>query len=366
MSSSVAPISVNVFADVGVKDTDDELLIKYFSSLKNHPLNLTIVFMGSDGLTPSQALVYWVREFDTNVLSHKNPLTSITYVTISEYRENPVECDFALQIAPMGGYDGHNLTVHNSYVFAGDYDTPHGSRDSFNKAGSQEILDRFNTEGKLVDMSSQHMSSMRFDQDLMSKFEEPFKSNIVFTAFLLAFGRMDPEHSANMFAEGLINPSLGRGVNYKSVMTMGKNLGAPAYLLDVDRFPKPRYASLNYFKELQENGAFKDKGNEINPKSVQCLDQMNDILAWIHGNSSLFVQNGDSVFYSDFDIYNIPEILKPSWELFKKHSDCLVDCYNPVYDLFAGYVLVGIIEGEGYNRKEHSVEQFREIICKEF
>ena len=53
---------IHVFTDVGVKDIDDELLIMYLSSQKN--LDLTFVFMGSDGVSPSEALVHWVREYE--------------------------------------------------------------------------------------------------------------------------------------------------------------------------------------------------------------------------------------------------------------------------------------------------------------
>ena len=72
----------------------------------------------------------------------------------------------------------------------------------------------------------------------------------------------------------------------------------------------------------------------------------------------------DEVYVSDFDINSIPDILQPAWEFFKKNSDKLIECFNPVYDLFAGYVLLGLIDGEC--RKVDTVEVFLKNVCSEF
>ena len=72
---------------------------------------------------------------------------------------------------------------------------------------------------------------------------------------------------------------------------------------------------------------------------------------------------------SDFDINSIPEPLKPSWEFFKANSNKLVECFNPVYDLFAGYVLTGFIlrdEENGENHVSHSPQEFLKNIVREF
>ena len=122
-------------------------------------------------------------------------------------------------------YTGDNLEVNQKYILAGDFksDSP-----SFNMNGSEAITQKFFDQGKLVDISSPHMATMRFNGELLSKFTGPFNEYIVFTAFKLAFGRMHPKCPvAQKFAEGLINPNVGRGVNYKSVMTIAKNLDLP-------------------------------------------------------------------------------------------------------------------------------------------
>ena len=63
-----------------------------------------------------------------------------------------------------------------------------------------------------------HMAKMRFNPVLLSKFGGAFKDNIVyFTAFLVFSHGLSPDHSANKFAEGLVNPICGRGANFSSV-----------------------------------------------------------------------------------------------------------------------------------------------------
>ena len=257
------------------------------------------------------------------------------------------------------------MTVEKKYVFAGDYITPEGARPSFNRVGSDNILNRFHSEGKLVDISSQHMATMRFNPELVQKFDGPFLESIVFTGFLLAFARMSPEHGANKFAEGLVNPKAGRGANYTSVMNMAK-------ALDIKPFPEDHFAqqvgsfahqaAVKYFDDLEKNGvALKDKEGSI--RSLTTINYILEIIAERGGvEESIFKQG--SVFVSDFDMTTIPAVLKPAFDYFKQHADKLYESYNPTYDLFAGYVLVGIIKGE--DRKAHTREEFLKNIVTEF
>lgn len=385
MSSPV----IHVFTDVGVKDIDDELLIMYLCAQSG--VDLTFVFMGSDGVSPSEALTHWVREFEPTVLKtygSRTANTKVSYLTISEYKDfDAVACDYALQIAPMSGYTGENLTVREKYIFAGDYATPEGGRDSFNKQGAQDILDRFQSQGKLIDIPSAHMAKMRFNQQLVGKFTGPFLDNIVFTAFMLAFGRMSPTHPANKFAEGLINPDAGRGANYSSVMKMGFELQGISTndfcrmqgvlgddkLIDIKSC---EIAATNYCDTLEAHGVtLKDRAG-----TIKCLTDMNIYLQSITVSSALPLKKGQTpvisrseivnifesgnVFTSEFDINSIPKEILPAWNFFKQNAGELYESFNPVYDLFAGYVLMGIIKGN--NRVNHTPEQFLENICEEF
>ena len=372
-----------MFTDVGVKDIDDEELLSYLFLTRTiedsmGPPMLDIIFMGSDGVSPQVALGHW-KKYEAHLLtklSHCNDegylqiqgpyiLKGIRYHTIDEFREIKVDTQYALQISPMDNYDGSNLTVEKKYVFAGDYITPEGARPSFNRVGSDNILNRFHSEGKLVDISSQHMATMRFNPELVQKFDGPFLESIVFTGFLLAFARMSPEHGANKFAEGLVNPKAGRGANYTSVMNMAK-------ALDIKPFPEDHFAqqvgsfahqaAVKYFDDLEKNGvALKDKEGSI--RSLTTINYILEIIAERGGvEESIFKQG--SVFVSDFDMTTIPAVLKPAFDYFKQHADKLYESYNPTYDLFAGYVLVGIIKGE--DRKAHTREEFLKNIVTEF
>jgi hypothetical protein len=361
--------TVHVFTDVGVKDIDDELLLKYLANNKVS-LDILIIFMGSDGISPTDALAHWVRTYEANVLLHLTPGTKISYSVIQEYAAmDRAICDYALQISPLNGFDGHNMIVKEKYIFAGDYITSEGARSSFNRSGSGAILDKFYKEGKLVDIPSAHMVKMRFNEELLSKFDGPFKNSIVFTGFLLIFARMSPTHSANKFAEGLINPDVGRGANYHSVMKMKDVFGIdePGEMIP-RRVCTHNYewrAAKNYCSCLEENGVIlKDREGTIN-----CLTDMNIILQLISdkdGEHDIFDIEG-SVFVSDFDVNSVPDKLIPAWEFFKANSEKLTECFNPVYDLFAGYVMMGYIhDPKDENRVNHDVDEFCQNVCMEF
>ena len=359
--------SIVVFTDVGVKDIDDELLLQYLIE-NNKELELHIVFMGSDGVSQIEAMWEWSK-YKGHILSKYSPeekdiiRKKITYHTIDNFKKIKCSFDYALQISPMGGYNGENIEVKEKYVFAGDYITPEGSRPSFNRVGAEEILDRFHGEGKLVDISSAHMAKMRFNKELVGKFTGPFRDSIVFTAFMLAFGRMDPNHPAKKFAEGLVNPDVGRGANYNSVMKMKEVLDIQPDNEDESSVA----AATKYFRDLEGNGI----NSGTHGESIKFLTEMNMILQGISDNScresgmeKVNIFKSGEVYTSNFTVESIPELLKPSWELFKNNADKLYGSFNPVYDLFAGYVLIGLIDDEC--RKVDSVEVFLKNVCSEF
>ena len=359
--------SIVVFTDVGVKDIDDELLLQYLIENEKE-LELHIVFMGSEGVSSIEAMWEWSK-YKGHILSKYSPeekdiiRKKITYHTIENFKKIKCSFDYALQISPMNGYNGENIEVKEKYVFAGDYITPEGSRPSFNRVGAEEILDRFHGEEKLVDISSAHMAKMRFNQELVSKFTGPFRDSIVFTAFMLAFGRMEPKHPANKFAEGLVNPNAGRGANYNSVMKMKE-------VLDIqcsNETDGSVEAATKYFRDLEENGINSDTHEE----SIKSLTEINMVLQGISDKScqeseieKVNIFQSGQVYTSNFTVDSIPELLKPSWELFKANADKLYESFNPVYDLFAGYVLIGLIDDEC--RKVDSVEVFLKNVCLEF
>jgi len=103
--------------------------------------------------------------------------------------------------------------------------------------------------------------------------------------------------------------------------------------------------------------------------SIKCLTDMNIILQAISGDEEALREPVDIfqsglVHTSDFDVDSIPKDILPAWEFFKKNVESLTECFNPVYDLFAGYVLVGIMRGE--SRVTHTPEEFLAKVVREF
>ena len=375
--------SIIVFTDVGVKDVDDEILLGYLyrtPTIENAmgPPVLDIVFMGSDGVSPQSAQAQWkkyeshlLKKFSTDTnengvltIQAPNIQKEIRCHTITDFKSIKVDAEYALQISPMNGYDGANITVDKKYVFAGDHITPEGARPSFNSMGAKSILDRFHSEGKLVDISSAHMATMRYNKELVSKLDGPFLDATVFTAFMLAFARMSPTHSANKFAEGLVNPAVGRGANHTSVTNIVKALSPEDTTISPENLEFAKQAAENYFKEIESTGIeLKDRES-----SIKALTSINNSLQLIHQLSSTKPTNSifesGQVFVSDFDINSIPKELLPAWELFKDNAGELYESFNPVYDLHAGYILTGIINGE--DRTGHTREEFLQNVVKEF
>jgi hypothetical protein len=361
------------------EEIDDQLAMLYLRTV-DVPMNLTFIFTGTSNITGDQSLKEFTDTFEPHIPifpaqqphTRRETVRNVTLTTLETYKHSgPHNPDYFLQIAPMKNYTGHNLEVNQKYILAGDFksDSP-----SFNMAGSEALTMKFYEQGKLVDISSHHMATMRFNEELLSKFTGPFNEYIVFTAFKLAFGRMHPKCPvAKKFAEGLVNPDVGRGVNYTSVMTIAKNLDAPAWQVSPWRHSPRLDESKKYFDDI-----FGDDWTDTNG-SILKLDYICEILHWINvkatgnGDADLFLENGGEVFYSDFTVDTIPELLKPSWEYFKANASKLIDCFNPVYDLFAAYVMVGYIKGSqggdprpGRGRISHSVTDFQKNIVREF
>ena len=366
------PIDVHVLTDSS-EEIDDELCIKYLRELKDVPLKLLFIFTGTDSITSQEAIDTWYSKgFESSILTLDDK--EYKFITLEEYSSNDnYNPDYFLQIAPGKEYTGDNLEVKEKFIFAGDVA---GLKPSFNYKGSDIIVNKFFQQGKLVCIPSEVMSRMRMNEELLNKFYGSYRENIVFTAFKLAMGRMHPKHPvASKFAEGLINPEKGRGINYKSVMIMAEKLGISATHGSSTPYSPE---SIKYFTDIfgEEWVGFKkdDNGLPIHwgpGSSIDLLTKMNDVLYWINikatgENNNIFEQNGGEVFYSDFNIDTIPDLLIPCWEYFKDNASKLIDCYNPVYDLFAGYVLVGFIKNTFPPRAYSDCDEFLNIVVKEF
>ena len=354
------PIDVHVLTDSS-EEIDDELCIKYLRELKDVPLKLLFIFTGTDSITSQEAIDTWYSKgFESSTLKLEDK--EYKFITLEEYSSNDnYNPDYFLQIAPGKDYTGDNLEVKEKFIFAGEMG---GVKLSFNYKGSDVLVDKFFQQGKLVCIPSELMSSMRMNEDLLNKFQGAYRENIVFTAFKLAMGRMHPKCPvASRFAEGLVNPEKGRGINYKSVMIMAEKLGCPIpYEVEISD------ESIKYFSQVYDIEDIKEIKDLY---SVKCLSKINWVINWINTQATnkdinIFELNNGEVFYSDFNIDTIPSLLIPCWEYFKENAPKLIDCYNPVYDLFAGYVLVGLIKKGNESRAYSDCDDFLEIVVEEF
>ena len=65
---------IHISTDVGVKDIDDELLLKYILNNKI-PTTIVIIFTGSHGISAGDSLAHWIRTYESNVMKKINPHT---------------------------------------------------------------------------------------------------------------------------------------------------------------------------------------------------------------------------------------------------------------------------------------------------
>ena len=150
------------------EDCDDEIAKMYLRQLKGKNIEFTYIFTGAQNLTAEQSRDHWLKTFEPYVQGLQDSATEVKFYTLDEYTLLPhVECDYFLQIAPVRSYDGANLTVTEKYVLAGDRIAPEGQVASFNMKDSDVITKKFFDEGKLIDISSLHMATMRMDGSLL-------------------------------------------------------------------------------------------------------------------------------------------------------------------------------------------------------
>ena len=381
---------VLVFTDKGVEDIDDEEALHYLLSC-DVDLDLTIIFTGTENKTAMECLKDWTDKFQVDSEKKWNPCTICKLTTLDDIRHGiKVVTDYVLQIGPVTDYTAKNLTVNKKYFLAGNVDP---KTKSFNMKGSHAIVNKFQNQGKLVEISSEHMAKMRFNSKLFDKFADmsSFADAIVFCAFQLAFSRIHHKHPAAKFiSKGLVNPEEGRGANYKSVSLIYDILITKEFS-ELPWAPHPylvadacKNASVKYFKDVYGE----DYDAEDTELSEYYLTEINTYLTELVGRSGVSEFPGDrrewakgilppessvmanifydhpEVFYSNFTIENIPEELESVWKVFKANKTALIEAYNPVYDLFAGFVLIGEIKGE--DRTEYSPEDFIDTICEEF
>ena len=330
---------VVVFTDLD-EEFDDKLAVYFISKFG---IKTTVVFMPSSQGTSQDGLNEWKR-----IMPIWNKLPYLTYITFEDFVKIPhVNCDYVLQISPMAKlsngefYDGHNLTVNKQYIFGGICHTKEGETPSFNKKGSNDILGKF--ENILIDISSELMATKRPTLDLFNQLPPLFKENMKWTSFKLGLGRMSENHPvANIYAEGLINSSCGRGANYASV----KELYESVFEYEIQHFMVPAFNKIildksQHKKTYQLTKQYIDKINPKHKESENNLFRMNIALSILFPG---IWDNENQLISSDKITTNDPHIQK-LWLRFKSFNvEKVIKTFNPVYDLFAAYVLLNVIQ----------------------
>lgn len=340
-----------VFTDVG-EDADDELAIYLISKFG---MNTTIVFMPSSQGSSQDGFDEWKR-----LMPIWDKLPNMTYITFEEFVKIPkVVCDYVLQISPMPlvnnalSYSGHNLTVINQYVFGGIYNTKEGETPSFNLKGSEKLLENF--QNKLVEISSELMAAKRPSMDLYNLLPPLFKEKMSWNSFRLTLGRMSENHPvAHIYAEGLLNSLVGRGANETSVREMYNSV----FEYEIEQFIVPAYYKINLdkkvFKKTYElTKQYLDKIQAKHVMTENNLFRMNIALTILFPK----IWNTQSELISSDKITPNDSKIKILWKRFKTFKiEKVIQTFNPVYDLFAAYVLLNVIKTNFSNTK-FSVEE---------
>ena len=163
------------------------------------------------------------------------------------------------------------------------------------------------------------------------------------TSFRLGLGRMSENHPvAKIYAEGLINPLCGRGTNYISV----EKLYSSVLEDKIKHFMVPAFEKINLDKR-QHKKAYKltkqylDTIQAKHDMSEKYLFRMNIALQilfpGIWNNQELLISS-DKITLEDPKI----KILWKHFNTFKIEN--IIKTFNPVYDLFAAYILLNIIQ----------------------
>ena len=330
---------VIVFTDMD-EEFDDKLAVHFISKFG---IDTTIVFMPSSHGTSQDGFNEWKR-----IMPIWNKLPYLTYITFEDFVKIPhVNCDYVLQISPMAKlangefYDGHNLAVNKQYIFGGIYQTKECETPSFNKKGSNDILGKF--ENILIEISSELMATKRPTLDLFNQLPPLFKENMQWTSFKLGLGRMSENHPvANIFAEGLINSSCGRGANYDSV----KKLYESVFEYEIKHFMVPAFDKIvldksQHKKTYQLTKQYIDKINSKHQGSENNLFQMNIALSILFPG----IWNNQTELFSSDKITTDDPHIKKMWRRFKSFEiEKVIKTFNPVYDLWAAYVLLNVIQ----------------------
>ena len=284
--------------------------------------------------------------------------TNVVLRTIDEINKQPaLRVDHVLLIGPLKGDTLINVQVKDKFLFMGDFSTPKDAQPSYNLAGSEATLKYWNNRGQLATVPSALSAEMRPTKAMMKWLPEGLAQEVYFTGFnLMGFRASTAIDGIQYFAEGLVNPMVGRGANYYSVQALFGDLsgigeqciqkGTPYYDL-----------ALQYFTDVFGPQL---KGMKDATGSVHALARMNFAIEKIAPG---IWTNRTEVYYSTFKD-NTFDGIKTLQVAFEEQfvpyvKDKAIGALNPLYDLYAAKVL---LNGCALLSKEQFEELFEEPV----
>lgn len=265
--------------------------------------------------------------------------TKIELLTVNELNTQfPRTVDHVMLIGPLKGDTLININISGKFLFAGDFSTVKDACPSYNLAGSEATLNYWQTRGQLITVPSALMVEMRPTTAMLDWLADELSDEVLFAGFnLMGFRASTAIEGVRYFAEGLVNPAVGRGANFKSVQALFGDLsqigehciqkGTPYYTL-----------SLKYFTDIfgPQLEGMKDATG-----SIECLARMNFA---IEGIAPGIWSNRTEVYYSTFKDATFDGIKTLQVAFYDKFvpfvKNQAIGALNPLYDLYAAEVLL--------------------------
>ena len=356
-------LTIAVVVDPSI-EIDDEIALLFMlqgmlKSSKDEHIDLITVFSGPNKMSDQESMDHWLYHFSHSV--HNAPWITVTYLTLQDFAHMECTVDYGLLCASLKKNSLLLLTVRNKFFLQGDSHLDGTKKQGLNSIGSEELIERMAIEGKLVEISSDACVCMRPTREFLSLLPSVFKDAVVFMAFKLFFGRMDPTLSIAMnMAPGLVNPAIGRGANWNSVSSLmgtfgidlASDFGPGGKHHDKVMYTRARMIAIEYFKQVFAVPDIEDvKIDWHQDETVYNLTCINLALEYIVPG----IWDGCTIpIFSDkhFTLSTLTPHLKNAFRRFYKSLDQLdratpVGFLNPLYDLFAAFVACSYIQKDG-------------------
>lgn len=197
---------VLVFTDPS-EDADDQISLAYL----HKKVDLTIVVCGATHDIQFERLNAW------NALAVKLHIWDFFALTLDSFKINhaPFHYDAILQISPLFGFDSEHITT-DKYILMGTMNNSvNCPRDSV------DLFRRFEGKESTIVIKSAKAATMRPTKKALEHMHPVLVEEIITVGFRLLMSRCSPKE---VYAEGLINDSVGRGANYTSIENLYQSI----------------------------------------------------------------------------------------------------------------------------------------------